>query len=219
MQEQGGILVSDFDGTMTRFDFYDLACREFPNITGNHWNDYESGRVTHFEGLRRIFAGIRGDESRLLKIIDEMQLPAGLASDLAAFKAGGWDVVVASAGCDWYIKKLLANAGVSITVHANPGEYFPDQGIIISAPEGSPFFSPDLGVNKMAVVRDALSRYKKVAFAGDGRPDLAPALLVPPERRFAKAWLAKKLTELNEPFQAFEVWSEIPAALLKGGRA
>jgi 2-hydroxy-3-keto-5-methylthiopentenyl-1-phosphate phosphatase len=70
-----------------------------------------------------------------------------------------------------------------------------------------------LGVNKLAIVRDALDRSEKVAFAGDGRPDLAPALLVPPGRRFAKSWLAKKLTELGEGFHPFERWSEVARKL------
>jgi 2-hydroxy-3-keto-5-methylthiopentenyl-1-phosphate phosphatase len=27
-----GLLVTDFDGTITRFDFYDLVSREYPEI-------------------------------------------------------------------------------------------------------------------------------------------------------------------------------------------
>lgn len=81
-------------------------------------------------------------------------------------------------------------------------------------PEPSPFFSPDLGVNKAAVVREALRVSPCVAFAGDGRPDLAPALLVPPQRRFAKSWLAKKLHEIGEGFQPFDSWSDIPSLLM-----
>lgn len=59
------------------------------------------------------------------------------------------------------------------------------------APGG--FFSQEAGVNKQAIVHDALRRSNLVAFAGDGRPDLAPALLIPAERRFARDWLAGAL--------------------------
>ena len=38
-----GILVSDFDGTITTFDFYDLVSREFPEIAGSYWQQYEAG--------------------------------------------------------------------------------------------------------------------------------------------------------------------------------
>ena len=67
----------------------------------------------------------------------------------------------------------------------------------------------------MAVVKDALKQSNRVAFAGDGRPDLAPALLVEPRRRFAKHWLAKKLQEIGEPYQPFETWSDVANALAK----
>ncbi len=215
MEQQQNILVSDFDGTITLFDFYDLVCQQFPDISGGYWHRYEAGELTHFEALRLIFAGIRAPESALLDIVARMQIDPDMAGSVARLRANGWGVAVASAGCDWYIRRLLAQANVSITVHANPGEYFPDKGLLMRLPEGSPFLSPELGVNKVAVVRDALGRYNQVAFAGDGRPDLAPALLVHPERRFAKAWLAKRLHEINEPFVPFDRWSEVAVHLLK----
>ncbi|MBF0478861.1 MAG: HAD-IB family phosphatase [Candidatus Omnitrophica bacterium] len=209
------ILISDFDGTMTKYDFYDLVCAEFPEIAGTYWHQYEEGKITHFEALRSIFAGIRADESRLLKIIEKMQIEPKLLACVADLHKSGWEITVASAGCDWYIKRLLKTAQVSINVYANPGEFYPDKGLLMRLPERSPFFSPDLGVNKVAVVRDALNRSNVVAFAGDGRPDLAPALLVPAKRRFAKSWLAQKLKEIGEDFQPFIQWSEVAQQLQK----
>ena len=209
------ILVSDFDGTMTRFDFYDLVCQAFPEIAGGFWHQYERGEITHFEALRLIFAGVRAPEAKLFSIIDAMQIDPQLPGAVQKLGAHGWDVVVASAGCDWYIKRLLAEQKVSVAVYANPGEYFPDRGLVMRLPPPSPFFSPELGVNKVAVVREAIKHSDRVAFAGDGRPDLAPALLVPARRRFAKSWLAKKLREIGEDFQLFDDWHEVPAMLIQ----
>jgi 2-hydroxy-3-keto-5-methylthiopentenyl-1-phosphate phosphatase len=209
------ILISDFDGTMTRFDFYDLVCKEFPSIAGGFWAQYERGEITHFEALRSIFAGIRAPESKLLAIIDAMQIDPHLPRAVRELALEGWDVAVASAGCDWYIKRLLVGQGVSVRVHANPGEFFPDRGLVMQLPPMSPFFSAELGVNKVAVVREALKTFDRVAFAGDGRPDLAPALLVPAKRRFAKSWLAQKLKEIGEGFHPFEDWHDAAAMLVK----
>ncbi len=215
-ERPAGILVSDFDGTMTRYDFYDLVCREFPAIlTNGYWQQYEAGKITHFEALRLIFAGIRAPESRLLDIIKQMELEPGLKESVDGLGRESWRVVVASAGCDWYIKRLLKGASVNIEVHANPGNFSSEKGLEMILPETSPFFSPELGINKVAIVRDALQRSDQVAFAGDGRPDLAPALLVPPERRFARSWLAKRLTEIGESFHPFERWSDVAATLLR----
>jgi 2,3-diketo-5-methylthio-1-phosphopentane phosphatase len=201
-----GILVSDFDGTITRFDFYDLVSREFPEIAGNYWKQYEAGEISHFEALRSIFAGIRAPEGKILEIVKAMQIEPGLAEAVALLETHGWSITVASAGCSWYIECLLLDANVSLDVKANPGSYSLSNGLEMRLPEKSPFFSEHLGVNKVAVVREALRRSSKVAFAGDGRPDLAPALLVRPEMRFAKRWLAKKLVEIGEDFQPFESW-------------
>jgi 2,3-diketo-5-methylthio-1-phosphopentane phosphatase len=212
---KNNILISDFDGTMTRFDFYDLVCRAFPDIAGDFWHQYERGEITHFEALRSIFAGIRSSEAKLLSIIEAMQIDPDLPQAVAELRGHGWDVVVASAGCDWYIKRLLAAQKVNIMVHANPGDFFADQGLLMRLPPASPLFSAELGVNKVAVVREALKNSSCVAFAGDGRPDLAPALLVPAHRRFAKSWLAKKLQEIGEEFKPFDDWHEVSRMLIE----
>lgn len=206
-------LVSDFDGTITRFDFYDLASRAYPEIAADFWQQYEAGRITHFEALRRIFAGIRAPEKELLTIVREMEIEPRLAEAVALLERHGWRIIVASAGCNWYIHRLLADAGVTLEVHANPGSYSPTTGLAMRLPKPSPIFSAELGTNKVAVVREAMRVSSRVAFAGDGRPDLAPALLVPPELRFARKWLARKLTEIGEGFQPFESWLDIALAL------
>lgn len=210
-----GTLVTDFDGTITRFDFYDLVCREFPEIAGDFWHRYESGELTHFEALRQIFAGIRAPRERLLEILQEMQIDPQFEEAVTKLQQHGWEVTVASAGCLWYIELLLPHLKDRITIHANPGSYAPATGLSLQPPLSSPFFSPDLGINKVAVVRAALKENTLTAFAGDGRPDLASALLVPPSRRFARNWLAKKLHEIGEEYQPFERWSEIANFLVK----
>ncbi|MBE7500301.1 MAG: HAD-IB family phosphatase [Verrucomicrobiales bacterium] len=209
----GNILVSDFDGTITRFDFYDLVSRAYPEIAGGFWQQYEAGEITHFEALRRIFAGIRAPEAELVAILREMEIEPRLAEAVALLEQRGWRIIVASAGCDWYIRRLLAEAGVGLEVHANSGSYSPTTGLAMRLPDPSPVFSAELGINKVAVVREAMKIACGVAFAGDGRPDLAPALLVRPELRFARKWLARKLTEIGEAFQPFESWLDIAVAL------
>jgi 2-hydroxy-3-keto-5-methylthiopentenyl-1-phosphate phosphatase len=56
----GGVLVSDFDGTMTRHDFYKLAIESLLSPdTPDYWAEYRAGTITHFEALRQYFAAIR----------------------------------------------------------------------------------------------------------------------------------------------------------------
>ena len=209
------VLVSDFDGTMTRYDFYDLVRRQWPLPPGDDpWENYVAGRCTHFEALAAIFGRLRCDEPALLALVNRMELDPTLPESARRLGAAGWEVVVASAGCEWYVLSLLRHAGLGFAVYANPGDFSSAHGLRMRRPEGSRFFSRSTGIDKAAVVRDALGRTADVAFAGDGRPDLAPALLVPGARRFARGWLAGELRARGEAFQPFDDWKQIADRLL-----
>ena len=149
--------------------------------------------MTHFEALQAIFASIRADRETVNAVVDRMELDPELSSALARLRRSGWDVVVMSAGCEWYIRILLGKAGVDLPVFSNPGRFEEGRGLLMELPRGSPFFSPTLGIDKAAVVRHGIAEGRRVAFAGDGFPDLDPARLVPASLRFARGDLARVL--------------------------
>jgi len=210
------VLVSDFDGTMTRHDFYKLAIEKLiPDDTPDYWAQYRSGSITHFEALRLYFAAIRGTEDEVLAVVRQTELDPKLPSAIESLRRAGWRVVVTSAGCAWYIQWLLKSVGIELEIHSNPGHFDPERGLVMQMPTTSPFWSPTLGINKTAVVRDFLQQDKTVAFAGDGFPDADPARLIPADRRFARADLADVLRSENEPFQPFHSWSDIASTLLQ----
>src|SRR5262245_32663237 len=129
------VLVSDFDGTMTQNDFYELvATRLLPATAPDYWGQYRAGRITHFEALRGYFAAIQSDESALLTVIEQMQLDPQLAATVEKLRQRNWKVVITSAGCRWYIEKLLREAGADLEVHANPGQFHPGQGLVMELP-------------------------------------------------------------------------------------
>ncbi len=210
------VLVSDFDGTMTKNDFFDLARRDLPSAADHDfWQDYVDGQITHFEALAGIFAAIRTDWNGIQGVLDRMELDPGLPDAVTRLRAAGWEILVASAGCGWYIHRLLDRAGVQLPVYANPGVFAPETGLVLSLPVDSPYFKRETGIDKSALVRAALARDPRAVFAGDGRPDLAPSNLVQPARRFARGWLAHHLDKLGEPYHPFETWSQIADALLE----
>jgi 2,3-diketo-5-methylthio-1-phosphopentane phosphatase len=210
------VLVTDFDGTMTRHDFYRLALDELlPRDVPDQWAAYRAGEITHFEALRRYFAAIRAPEAEVLAVVDRMELDPGLKAAVAALGAAGWKVVVTSAGCDWYIRRLLAAAGVEVEVHANPGRYVAGAGLVMEKPVGSPYRCENLGVDKARVVRDHQAAGRTVAFAGDGFPDAEAARLVPDDLRFARADLADVLTREGLAFHPFDAWSDVARVLVR----
>ena len=209
------VLITDFDGTITRRDFYELAVAHClgPDIP-DYWSRYATGAITHFEAMAGIFSHIRCPEPRLRELVTQMDPDPLLADAVCRLDSAGWDVIVVSNGSQWYIHQILAAAGIAhLPVHASPGRYVEGGGLVLERPLDSPFCSPTHGIDKCAVVRDARTRYGRVAFAGNGPPDEAAALMAPPELRFARTWLAQRFRASGEPFQPFERWSEIAATL------
>jgi 2,3-diketo-5-methylthio-1-phosphopentane phosphatase len=204
------LLVTDFDGTMTEHDFYKLAARSLlPPDLPDYWALYRAGRITHFQALQAIFASIRADLGTVRAVIDRMELDPELPRAVIQLRNAGWDIAVASAGCDWYIRILLDQAGVELSLWANPGRFEDGRGLLMELPSKGPFFSSNLGVDKAALVRAGLVVDKRVAFAGDGIPDLDAARLVPAELRFARGDLAEALRAEGLGFQSYDHWSDI----------
>lgn len=211
------ILVSDFDGTLTQIDFFQAVLNEIVRDNLSIWHDYTGGQITHFEALAGYYRLIDWDEKRLLQLVDRCGFPHNFGKLVDELEKSGWGVVIASAGCEWYIQRHLQRTGTldRVPVHANHGSFVEGKGLLMELPLSSPFFDPKIGISKEGVVSHWLNQGKQVAFAGDGPTDLKPALLVPPERRFAKGSLASILTSRNEPFHSFDRWEEIPRRLLK----
>jgi 2,3-diketo-5-methylthio-1-phosphopentane phosphatase len=212
--ESQSLFVTDFDGTMTRHDFYRLAAESLlPPDLPDYWAEYRAGRMTHFQALQAIFASIRADEATVRAVVDRMGLDPGVSRSLARLRAAGWDVVVTSAGCAWYIKILLDRAGVEVPVWSNPGRFEEGRGLLMELPPRGPYFSHELGVDKAAVVRRGVAAGKRVAFAGDGFPDIDAARLVDAKLRFAHGDLARALEAEGMPFRSYDSWSEIADGL------
>lgn len=209
------VLISDFDGTMTRHDFFKLAIEQLlPAGTPDYWSQYRNGTITHFEALRRYFAEIRLPQETVQAVVRQMILDPELPAAIDHLHRSGWRVMITSAGCAWYIQQLLHEAGVELMVLANPGRFESGAGLLMEMPTGSPWLSEQLGVDKRAVVEHYLSLGGPVAFAGDGFPDVEAAKLVSGSLRFARGDLADVLRQEQLEFQPFQTWSDIPRRLL-----
>lgn len=207
------VLISDFDGTITTHDvFHLIAERLFTPETPDYWAEYEAGQVTHFEALRNIFKAVPAGEAALLELLQHTGIDPDLSAEIKALKTAGWEVNIVSAGCAWYIHQLLKQHDVDVPVFASPGKLV-DARLVMELPTDSPYFSRETGIDKAATVRAALAEGKRVAYAGDGPVDLQPALLVPPQLRFARSTLAQLLRKRGEAFHHFERWSDISRTL------
>lgn len=211
----GKILVSDYDGTMTDRDFYSLlAERYIPADTPDYFAQYRQGRITHFEAMSAYFAFAPTGEEQLEELLAASGPDPDLGAAAATLRRAGWEIFVVSAGSSWYVERVLGRASVAATIISNPGRVENGRGLVLQRFDpSSPFHSAAVGVDKSAVVRHALQRAETVAFAGDGPPDVAPALLVRPDLRFARGFLAGALRERGEAFRPFARWSDLAREL------
>src|SRR5690606_28628169 len=122
--------------------------------------DYWAGRITHFEAMQAYFHFAPTDREALDRLLLDTKPDPQLADCVRRLEANGWDFVIVSAGSTWYIAEILRRAGVSATIHANPGHIEEGRGLVLRLPRESPFFSRQIGIDKAAVVRDALKRYR-----------------------------------------------------------
>ena len=214
-------LVSDFDGTFTRREFYDLAMQA--GLVGgspDYWTAYAAGRISHFDAISSIFSHLRCSETAMRELIAQMEPDPRSADALRALETSGWDAVLVSNGCQWYIDIVLENlglsrAGLTLPVYACPGRFVEGRGLIMEAPSNSPYFRSEFGIDKRLLIEDLQGRYQRVAFAGNGSPDYKAAFAVAPELRFARGWLARRFDQEGVQYHPFEVWSEVAEALLE----
>lgn len=211
------VLVTDFDGTMTAVDFFDVILDVIPTDTmPDYWGECVAGRLTHVEALHGIFQHAPRELAVLESLLPKTQLDPRTVDSVQRLKQHGWDVVVVSAGSKWYIDRILAPIAHDVRIIANPGDFTPEAGLSMTwPPRDVPWFSQHFGIDKAAIIRELQTRgTKRIAFAGDGRPDLAAARVVTAENRFACCWLADVLTAEGLRYRPFKRWSEIADALL-----
>lgn len=209
------ILVTDFDGTITAHDFYKLVVENL--LTPQDiapWQEYREGKITHLSALQQILAKVRASESELNALALAMNPDPRLSAAVDRLRNAGWEIVVASAGCDWYIRRVLAAAGVDLEIYSNPTSLEANGSLRMQGPVDSPFYCHETGVDKAGIVRSYTRQGYTVAFAGDGFADLPAALGVNPDLRFARADLATALGRYHEEFHSFSVWSDVADALL-----
>ncbi|HSA05787.1 MAG TPA: MtnX-like HAD-IB family phosphatase [Candidatus Gastranaerophilales bacterium] len=173
------VLVTDFDGTITKTDFFwEVVEKLLTKDDFQPWKDYQAGKITHFEGLNRIFQKIRLDIEELHDFIYEIPLEECFLNTINYCMEKNISVYIVSAGADYYINLILDQLGIkdSVNIIANESFYSSENGLqMIKLPEDSLFYSHNYGIDKELVISFLKTKYKKVIFAGDGTPDFNAA--------------------------------------------
>lgn len=183
----------DFDGTLAAADVGNRLFRRFGNDRAR-WerliDEWKQGRITSRECLTReceMAAGL--DQATAEEFVAEFHLVADGSAFVAAARAAGHDVLVASDGLSFYIEKLLRAAGLVVPFGANrmrfeeqsPVPEFGSKGPDVTLADGRVARAAAdasqgcgaCGHCKGALVKEAQAsrRYRRVLLVGDGFSD------------------------------------------------
>lgn len=205
------VLVSDFDGTISKEDFFNMVIEKLLKKEDiKPWDDYVAGKITHFEALSRIFAKVRIPQDELDIFIQSIQIDEKFPETLELCGRLGIPVYICSAGMDYYIRKRIPQyiEKYNIAVISNKAEYSPQTGFKLTPlPEGNPYYSKEVGVNKEALVANIKQQGNFTIFAGDGRPDIFAAKAA--DAVFAKDILLELCKKQNVKTFKFDGFGDI----------
>lgn len=206
--------ISDFDGTLTKKDFYKILSEAyFKEELTPIFDSWKNGEIQNREYLSYVFNNVRRSEAELDEDISNISFDAFAKTFIENVKAAGGDFIIISAGTSYYIDKILENYNIKgVDVYSNKGIY-KNNGIYFDLDENSEFFSDRYGIDKLIIVEKLRANYKKIIYAGDSSPDLPPALIS--DLVFAKGKLVNLLRTEKKEFIEFENFSEIWGKLKK----
>jgi 2-hydroxy-3-keto-5-methylthiopentenyl-1-phosphate phosphatase len=198
------VFISDFDGTLTKEDFYLIVVEKFLKERGQQIiADWQQGKMNVREFLATVFRSINRSETEIFEAIKTIPLDRHAKTFIEWVRQHGGNFVILSAGTSYYIERLLEYKQIKgVQVISNRG-YYEDGGIQLVADPDSPFYSETYGIDKSLVVKELKQKYSKVFFAGDLKAALEADLV------FATGHLQKLLQKKNHPFIAFESFTEI----------
>lgn len=209
MNKKRYAFVADFDRTMTEEDFFKI-------VLDKHLSEEKKAEVLAMKEngiigvgfLNAIFAELNMNEDELHnEILTTIILEEGAKNVIAEVENSGGDFYILSAGCAYYIEKILAHHDITgIKVISNPGRYA-NRGIEIVPNPEFPYYHKDYGIDKGIVIDQLHEQYEVVMFAGDSLPDLPAAEKA--DIVFARAALPKILEKEGIKHERFNAFGDI----------
>lgn len=208
------VFISDFDGTITKRDFYLHMMDKYLKEEGHkYYEKWRNNEIKDIEFLGCIFRNINQDEKRIYEDILEIEIDSNLKELIDFIHNNSGDFVILSAGSTYYIEILLKHSNIdNVTVYSNKAIY-KDKGIYFDIDPTYEFYSERYGLDKKKVVEHLKSKYKKLYYAGDSEPDYDASLLC--DLRFATGRLIPLYKKNDIDFYKFNNFNEIKNILIK----
>jgi 2-hydroxy-3-keto-5-methylthiopentenyl-1-phosphate phosphatase len=214
------IMVVDFDGTAAEDDVQQAIMDRFADH--NTWRAIDcawaAGEMTTATRAMRQWELIQASEAEILAFLETRRLDPGFRDFIAFCKRVGYPVHVVSDGFDFYIRPLLARAGLGyLPLSANSLCF--DAGVARMSFLHQRGRDQYYGNDKTFVIDQLRSPGARIVYAGDGYSDRAAAHAA--DLLFAKSKLALYCVEHGLPFEPFDTFRDIETYFkrLECGRA
>lgn len=203
--------MTDFDGTVSFEDFFwHVADKYFDKQALKPWQEYLNGTKTHFNALNQMFSGLREKPEIFDNFIQQIKFDPEFVPTMQLCKAKNIPVYMVSAGCDYYILRILDGIlkEYNIRLITNHSSYTQNSGLsMIAPPKDSPYYDEKIGISKSSVVKNLQEQGYEVIYAGDGPPDLSPAKIA--DVVFAKKMLLELCQKNHIITQKFDDYKDI----------
>ncbi|MDP4549981.1 MtnX-like HAD-IB family phosphatase [Alkalihalobacillus macyae] len=207
--------VSDFDGTISKKDFYWLIIESYYPEGQELYKKWKAGEYQDIDFLQQVFQSIDQNEEQIIEDILSLPIDEHVPSFIEAVQENGGDFYILSAGTDYYIHHILNHYGIhDVPVFSNKG-YYENQNVHLSIDENHKHYSRRYGIDKSKVISELKEKYDLVYFAGDSEPDSHPAKVA--DLTFAKDALQDILKENGVSFIGVESFKDIERTLREKG--
>ncbi len=182
------IIISDFDGTITKKD---TLYHFFKEHASNGWMTVEKlwkeRKIGSKECLIREFELVENLSEKLIdKFIDTLELDCYFKDFIKISKEKNVDFIIVSDGIDYFINRVLEKNNIkNLKIISNTGKFY-DDGFEITCPFEFSGCKVNSGTCKCKVVENLRDEYKELIYIGDGTSDFCVAENVGINKLFAK---------------------------------
>jgi 2-hydroxy-3-keto-5-methylthiopentenyl-1-phosphate phosphatase len=204
-------VVLDFDGTITEVDLLDIVVSTFgdPEVYREVEDALQAGEMPLREVITREFRAVTKPVDEVVEwALENVQIRRGLGELVELAHERGWQVVVISSGFHELIEPILAHEGVEVELHANRLDPRPDGWIVLWNYDDQ---CEACGESCKRSTMARLARGSEIIYVGDGYSDRCAAEAA--DRVFAIRGLARHLDERGIPYEPFEDFHDVAAAL------
>ena len=207
------VLISDFDGTISKKDFFYMVT---DTVLKNKkdallpWQDYLNGKIKHIDAMTGIFSQIHLTQDELDKFISTIEIDPYFYDTAKYCVEKNIPFYICSAGTNYYIKKRISDtlSKYNIILVSNDATYSQQNGMKLIAPEEtSPYYNSNTGIAKDKIVQKLKNDGFFTIYAGDGKPDFKSAKIA--DIVFAKDMLLELCKKENIKTKSFNDFNDI----------